>query len=246
MRRLIWTAIAALALAGAGLALADGFDSKAVKSVGATFTATTAGGLKTRTCTNADGTFAVTSGRYTGTATSSDPSLNGPITLAVRALINTTKNLGTVGGKLRIDAAGDRDTVARFDAVYSGGSIAGLAEGRAQEPYSRLIANLSAGYSPAGGFTGGKLGDTAGGAAVELGPGKCKPAETTRPEKVEVHGTVTALSATSITVAGVTCAIPAGLQGPVASKVKVGDRVEMRCTTESGQATLTKIEVRRK
>ncbi len=248
MKRWIWISVAALALAGAGVAVADEIESKAVKSVTGAFTATSVGNLRTSTCTNSDGTFSLTRGRYTGTATSSDPSLNGPITLDVRSLINTTKSpsIGTVEGRLRIDTAGGRDTTASIATVFSGGSIAGLAAGRAQDPFSRLLANVSASFSPTGGFTSGKLGDTAGGAAVELTPGHCRPAAVQRPERIEARGTVTALSAASITAAGVTCAIPADLQAAVASRVKVGDRVEMRCTIVNSQATLTRLEVKRK
>ena len=74
MRKLVWITIAVAALAGAGLAVAHGFDSKSVKSVSATFTATTAGNVRTSTCTGSDGhTYATTKATFTGTATSSEP-----------------------------------------------------------------------------------------------------------------------------------------------------------------------------
>jgi len=245
MRRFVLAAVAVLALAGAGLAVADNFESKATKAVTATFTATTATNLRTSTCTNDDGTFADTKGTYTGTASGSDPSLTGQVRVDVRSLINTTKNLGTLFGKIRIDTASSRDTVAKFDAVYAGGSIVGLARGSMQSPYSRLLATLSAAYSPAGGFTTGSIGSSSAGAAVALTPGNCRPSRAFT-EKVEVEGTVTALSATQIMAAGVTCNIPIDLQASVASRVTVGARIEMKCTLNAGVYTLTKVTVKKK
>lgn len=245
MRRLALALAATLALAAAGLAVADTFDGKAAKSVSATFAATTASSVKTTTCTNEDGTFADTKGTYTGTASSSDPSLNGPVKVELRSLINTTKNLGTVSGKLKITTASGKQTVTQLDGVYANGSIAGLASGHAQSPYSRLLANVSADYNPAGGLTNGKVGSSAGGAAVELTPGKCRSAKPLL-EVVEVHGTVTALTTTEITVAGVKCGIPASLQASVASRVEVNDRVEMKCTAVAGVYTLVKVSVKKK
>ncbi len=248
MRRFIWLATALVALAAAGLAVAHGFDGvKAVKSVSGTFTATTASpDNKTRTCTNADGTFAFTKGEYAGTATGSDPDLTGPIKLQVSAAINTTKDLGTLDGKLRIDTASGKDTVAEFNAVYANGKINGLAAGRAHEPLERLVGNISAKFSPTGGFTDGAIGNTAaGGAAVELARGKCEPAQAGAKPSSRAEGAISALSKDSITVAGLTCAVSASLAGAVAD-LKVGDPVEIRCAVVGGVNTLVKIEKKKK
>ena len=43
---------------------------------------------------------------YSGTATSSDPTLNGPITLDLSSYVNTQTGYGTVGGRLSIATAG--------------------------------------------------------------------------------------------------------------------------------------------
>ena len=245
MKRLMLVFVATLALVGAGLAVADTIEGKAAKSVSATFDATTATNVKTTTCKNDDGTFADTKGTYAGVATSSDPSLNGPIRIDLRGLINTDRKLGTVSGKLKITTASGKDTVAQFDGVYADGAVVGLASGHAQSPYSRLLANVSADYNPAGGLTKGKIGSAAGGGAVELTPGKCK-SEKSRGETVEVQGTVSALSEDSITVANVTCGIPANLRTSVKSRVKIGDRVEMKCAVAGTVYTLVKIEVKKK
>jgi hypothetical protein len=248
MRRLIVIGVAAAALAGAGIAVAQGIGVMSVKSVAATFTATTVSTSSSRTCTNGDGTFVLTRALYSGTAASSDPSLNGAIALAVTSLINTTKNLGTLVGSLRIDTAASRDTTARFHAAYAGGRAHGLAWGRVHESSERLLANVSADFSAAGGFQNGKVGATdANGAAIEWAPGRCEPAQA-QPEKRQratATGTISALSASSITVAGLTCVVPAKLASKF-SGLQVGDLVRIRCQSTGGDLlTLVKIKWRK-
>jgi hypothetical protein len=182
MRKYLIVVIGVLALATAGLAVGKGLKStKAAKAVAGTFTATTPSRVDTRTCTTSDGKTIVTShGRYTGTS-AGDPEFTGPITLDVHSVINTTDNVGVVTGKLKVHGASGK-TAAHYDAVYDGGNLAGLAGGHAGDPGVKLLANLSAGFTTAGGFTSGKLGGgTAGGSAVELGPGKCSPEKTEHP-----------------------------------------------------------------
>jgi hypothetical protein len=243
MRKLLLAAAAVAALVATSVAVADGIGgAKTAKSVAGTFSATSAN-VSTRTCTTTDGkSLAITDARYTGAATG-DPDLTGPITLRARSVINTTDGVGVVDGSLRIDVASGRDTHANYAAVYDHGNVAGLAAGRAHDPAARLVANLSAAFSAAGGFTGGKFGGgTAGGSAVEIGPGRCAPAA--KPEKSEARGTITALSATSITVAGLSCNIPADKSADVNAKFKVNDRAEIHCSLVGGQNTLTRIEKR--
>ena len=242
MRRLLFVAATIAALVAASVAVAHGIEgAKTAKSVIGTFTATQAS-VTTRTCTSSDGkALSITLGKYTGTS-SGDPDLAGPITMRTRAVINTTDNVGGVEGGLRIDVASGRDTYAIFSTVYDHGTVAGLAVGRAHDPSARLVANVSAGFSANGGFTGGKFGGgTSAGAAVELGPGKCgAPAA----EKSEARGTISALSANSISVAGLTCAIASADSAAVNSHFKVNDRAEIHCALQNGTNTLTRIERR--
>mgnify|MGYP003296842471 CR=1 FL=1 len=56
---------------------------------------------------------------------------------------------------------------------------------------------------------------------------------------------VTTVSTTSITVAGLTCAIPADKSADVNAKFKTGDTAQIRCELVSGTNTLAKIEKRR-
>jgi hypothetical protein len=242
MRKLTFVLAVAAALVVAGLAVAKGLDggAKSATAVAGTFTATTAANVDTHTCTTSDGkTIAVTRATYTGTAAGA-ADLTGPVTLKVRSLINTTDNVGAVRGYLKIDTAADKNTRAEFTAVYDHGKLAGFAAGRASDHSDhevQLLANLSAGFSATGGFTDGKLGASTGGSAVELGPSTCQSDEN---ETSGAHGAVTAVSSTSITVAGLTCAVPASFANQIGT-VKVGDRLEIRCSLVSGKNTLVKI-----
>ena len=241
MRKVIFAAVALVALMVTSYAVANGIEgAKSAKAVAGTFTASTAS-TTTRTCTTSDGkTIVVTDGKYTGVA-AGDPDLTGPIALRARSAVNTTDGVGVVEGRLTIDVAEGRKTEATYSAVYDHGNIAGLAVGKAHQPNAKLIANLSAGFASATGFTGGKLGGgTAGGTAVEVSAGGCKPTGTTH-EKSEARGTISALSASSITVAGLTCAIPADKSADVNAKFKTGDKAQIKCALVSGQNMLTSI-----
>jgi hypothetical protein len=244
MRKVTFAVVVLVALVATSYAVANGIEgAKSAKAVAGTFSATGTS-TSSRTCTTTDGkTIVVTDGKYTGVA-AGDPDLTGAITLRAKSVVNTTDNVGTVDGRLTIDAAG-KNTEASYSAVYDHGAIAGLAVGKAHQPNGKLIANLSATFSAASGFTGGKLGGgTTGGSAVELSAGSCKSSKTTS-EKSEAHGTVSALSTTSITVAGLTCAVPADKSADINAKFKTGDTAQIRCELVSGTNTLTSISGKR-
>lgn len=240
MRKLTFAAALVVALVATSIAVAHGIEgAKTATAVAGTFTATQAS-VSTRTCTTSDGkSISITDGKYTGTATGA-PDLTGNITLRARSVINTTDNVGTVDGWFKIDVANSRDTTGAFSTVYSAGAVSGLAAGRAHEPKVKLLANLSATFAAATGFTNGKLGGgTTGGNAVEVGPGSCQPTQPVR-EHSEARGTISALSATSITVAGLTCATTTDLT----TKFKVSDAVSIRCALVNGTNTLKDIDKR--
>ena len=241
MRRLTFIAAGLAALLVTSIAVAHGFGGKSAKAVTGGFSAT-GSSVSTKTCTTTDGkSITITNGRYTGAATG-DPDLTGAITLSARSVINTTDNVGLVEGQLRIDVSGGHDTFANYSAVYSGGNIAGLAVGAARNSDSRLVANLSAGFNPSTGFTGGKLGGgTAGGNAVELGPAKCASNNSPKPEKSEARGTISALDSKTITVAGLQCALAPSDSAAVNAKYKQGDRVQIHCSLQNGVNTLDHI-----
>ena len=245
MKRTLAGTVAALAaLTTAGIAVAHGVDGgKSVRAVSGSFTATTASKVTSRTCTTTDSkTVVVTDGFYTGTSTG-DADLTGNLSIHARSTINTTDNVGVVSGHLKVDVASGRDTEADFTGVYSAGQLAGLAVGHAHEPAAQLVANLSAGFGSTTGFASGKLGGTAGGSAVELTPANCAQTKTVH-ERSEARGTVSAVSSTSITVAGLTCTVPAAL-APKLTGVTVNSRAEIHCTLVNGTNTLTSINARR-
>jgi hypothetical protein len=236
MRKVTLAIAAVVALVATSVAVAHGIEgAKTAKSVAGTFSAA-AGTVSTKTCTTTDGkTIVVTQGKYTGTA-SGDADLTGAVTIEARSVVNTTDNVGTVDGQVRLG-----DTRAAFTAVLDGTSLAGLAAGRTKSKTS-LLGNLSATFAPATGFTGGKIGGgTSGGSAVEIGGTSCKASGGPGSERSSARGTVSAISSTSITVAGVTCAIPSDLSS-VAAKVKQGDTVEIQCAFANGATTLVKIQ----
>ncbi|MFL5961323.1 MAG: hypothetical protein ACJ757_00320 [Gaiellaceae bacterium] len=243
MRKLTFGAVLLVALVATSYAVANGIrGAKSAKAVAGTFAAAGTS-ASTRTCTTTDGkTVVVTDGKYTGAAVGGlNPELTGPITVRARSVINTTDGVGTVTGRLTIDATG-KNTEASYTAVYDHGTVAGLAVGKAHEPNAKLIANLSATFSATTGFTGGKLGGgTAAGTAVELAAGGCNPSGSSA-QKSEARGTITALSTTSITVANVTCVIPSEQSADVTAKYHTGDSVKIECTVAGGTSTLTKIQ----
>jgi hypothetical protein len=236
MRRLIWFAATVLVLVGAGIAVAHDNNGKSIKQVSAAFTAGTASNVRTDTCTASDGTYTTTHGRWTGAATGD---LSGTATIDAEIVTNPAGD-GTVSGRLRID--GTDHTVAQFDAVIgAGGNLAGLAEGHGSAPWNKLIANLSANWTAAAGFTGGKLGGgTTGGNAVVVSSGGCRPVKPPKPETIQLKGAVT-IGAGTVTVAGVACTVPSTLATDVA-KLTNGDHVDLTCTVSGGVNTLSHVE----
>jgi hypothetical protein len=258
-KRLALVAVGLLALAAAGLAIAKIVQTSSVTAVSATFTATTQTGKSvTRTCTTADGkTLVATHATFTGSAASASPELAGPLTVDTQSLVNTTDDVGRVDARLRV-ASSSGKTDLHVTGVYDHGNLAGLATGHAATPHVQLVGNLSSSFSTGGGFTNGKIGGgSAGGSAIELGPGRCaptkpapKPSPPTKPapkpspphpEQVQATGTISAVSATSITVAGLTCTVPSNLAARV-SGLKTGDRAGIRCIVSNGANTLTKVD----
>lgn len=238
MRKVLLAIVGLVALAVTSVAVAHGIEgARTATAVAGTFSAT-AGNVTTKSCTTTDGkSITITNGTYTGTAAGTAP-LAGAITLRARSVVNTTDDVGTVSGQLKIDVSGGRDTVAGFSGVYSSGAVAGLASGRGDQ--SAFVGNLSATFAPSTGFTNGKIGGgTSGGAAVAFGSSSCKPSGPTT-ERSEAHGTISAISASSITVAGLTCAVGSNLATDVA-KFATGDAVQIKCTLANGQNTLTDI-----
>ena len=167
------------------------------------------------------------------------------MTIRARSVVDTTNKVGLVTGQFGIDTSGKPNTRGAFEAVYSAGQIAGLATRPRRAPRTPRSSRTSRPtFDPSTGFQSGKLGGgTSGGNAVELTPKACKQssrADHTRAQRA--HGTISAISSTSITVAGLTCNLPQG--SDVSTKVKQGDVVTIQCELSNGANTLTKIQTK--
>ena len=226
------------ALASASVAVAwEGDHAQNVKRVAATFAAATVGQSQTRTCTTSDGkTIATTNATYTGTA-SGDPDLTGNVTFNVNSTINTTDGIGVVNGRLRIAASGG-NTEAQFSGVYDGGNVAGTISGHGATSHTKLLGNLSSAFSTAAGFSGGKIGGTSGGSAVELSAGGCQPSKS-HPSTTTARGTVSLLSATQITVNGLTCNFT---NANLVKGITLNAFATITCSFSGGTNTLVKAE----
>lgn len=250
MRRLGWIAVAALAaLAAAGIAFAHGFADRSAAAVTGTFVATNVTGAKTATCSNGDGTWTRTRATYTGTA-AGDPDLAGPAKLRIDSTVNTSKNVGVVEGTMRIDTAHGADTFLRFTGAYQGGTVVGVAVGRAHAPAARIVANLSASFSQTGGFTNGRIGGADGGAAVEIVPGSCRKAPKPPPDKpvLRARATVVSASSTSVVVRWrnrqAELSVPSSL-ADAAAKLQPGDRVAVVAAQIDGNYVLVSLKTRK-
>ena len=145
MKRVILGAAALAALAVTSAAVAH-LKSGDASQVSATLSAPTAANVETRTLTCEGQTIEITTGRYSGTATSSTADLNGPVELRVKSVYNVTKKLGWIDGRLTIRAADDR-THAHFSAVNVDGTLDGWLRGSAgrgdgialRQPRRRLL-----------------------------------------------------------------------------------------------------------
>ncbi len=145
MRKLKWIAITALVgLTAAGVAVA--VMPKGISSATATFDTTKAAQTKTKTCTGADGTYELTKGVYTGTATGA---LAGNVRIRFHSTVNTTEDLGLLKGKLTVRSGGEGSQLkakANLTAVINNGNVSGFLTGRVRDA-GALLANFSANLS---------------------------------------------------------------------------------------------------
>jgi hypothetical protein len=166
-------AAALSALAVASIAFAHGGAPSSFQATSATFTADTVSAVRSSSCTGADGTYVRTRAKYTGTSTSSDSRLDGALEVRANTVYNTTTKLGVVGGSFRVKTEDGR-TVGTFRAVDSDGSLAGFAQGGSRKARATLLANLSATFDPASGFSDGKLGKGSASDTAVFVSGRCK------------------------------------------------------------------------
>ena len=159
--RVLFAGAAVVALAVAGIAIA-GTGTGGTTLVSATFTATTLSHSSTSTCTAANGDpITRTDATFTGTATSTDPHLNGPVTLHVRSVYDGKSNAGSLTGDVRIDSTSTTPPSghlhASLQAVNVNGNVTGFLSGDSFWGV-HFLGGFSSAFSTSGGFTSGAIG----------------------------------------------------------------------------------------
>jgi hypothetical protein len=169
---------AALAAAGAGYA--SHRRTQETRPAAASFAATSISNSRSSSCTASDGVYQETTATYTGTASSSDPRLSGPLTIRAHSMLDTSTGLGWVEGSLRIRGSSG-SAKGTLHAALGGGNAVGALVGSAERPQAKLVASLSSAFSPTGGFSSGALGSgSANGAGVLFARGTCTNVKRTR------------------------------------------------------------------
>ena len=167
-------AVAAAALVATGIAAAHSQRTQSTQAAAADFAATTVSQSRSSTCTGSDGTYQDTTATYTGTATSSDPRLNGPLEIRARSVVNTTEQLGWLDGTFRVRPHERRRRVRVVPRRDRGRQPRRTHDRGGSHDSGKLVASVSAAFTQTGGFASGKLGSgTATGAGVFFTQGSC-------------------------------------------------------------------------
>lgn len=173
-------AFACAALAAAGVAVAA-HRAQSTQAASATFTATTVSHVKATTCTvpgSGGHVFDQTIATYTGTASSSDGRLNGPLTIRAHSVVDASTGLGWLQGTFRVRGSSGASHGTLHAAVASGNAV-GSVVGVANKPHGKLVATFAAAFTPgsSGGFSAGNLGGgSVAGAGIVFQHGACKKA----------------------------------------------------------------------
>jgi hypothetical protein len=164
-RRAMLAVASVLALAAAGIAVAGPAPSS-MSLVSATFWTGAPTNSHSQTCTAANNDqITVTEATYTGTASSADSRLAGPITIDVQSVYDATANLGTLAGDVRIDSTATPTTHfhAGLTAVDVNGNTQGWVAGHAG-PGAQITGAFAASFGATTGFANGTIGATTGSA----------------------------------------------------------------------------------
>jgi hypothetical protein len=163
---------AALVVAAGALAW-HGFSS--ASSVTATFTAGIVANSQSSTCTASNNdSIQATEATFTGTATSGDSHLNGPITINATSVYDTTTNAGTVSGSVSINGGSGSGFEGRLLAVDVNGQLQGLLVGD-ESGAGPLIGNVSSVFSTTSGFGTGSIGTGTGTNTAIVSTSSCQP-----------------------------------------------------------------------
>jgi hypothetical protein len=249
MKRFTILAAVLGALVATGAAVAH-WKTADVSAVSATLTATTPTNVRTSTHTCNGQTIEVTTGRWSGTATSASADLAGVTNLYLKSVYNATKGLGWIDGRLTIRAADGR-TTAHITGINTGGTLDAWLRGHAGRGDGALFGSLTGTFSKTAGLTAGAIGSGAGADAAVLAKGiRCNASTTPKPSvHLVVRGTVEAVSPTSIAVkpadgtATQTCSVS---NADKVRRLVVGDGVVIRCSQVSGAWVLKDVDRRRR
>jgi hypothetical protein len=173
-RFIVLAALFAAALATAGIATAV-LRSGGVIGVSANFDATNVVKGVQKSCKVLGGdTYTYTRATYSGTASSADARLNGPIRIWAQSMIDDTTGIGAVIGNYRINGANLSGAFGRIEASLSSGQMSGAVRGHAFKPWGELFAGLNGSFSASGGFSGAGIGTGSGASTgVLLQHGAC-------------------------------------------------------------------------
>ncbi len=139
--------IAGAALAVAGVAAASHRGAQSTQTAAATFAATSVSHASGKTCTASDGSYRETTATYEGTASSSDPRLNGTLTIRAHSVVDTTSGLGWVDGSFRI-RGGSGGAHGSLHAAIAGGQAVGSVDGQANGRQEKLVASAASPSRP--------------------------------------------------------------------------------------------------
>jgi len=147
-----------------------------VTATSASFNANTVAHEVQKTCTvsGSSDTFQFTRATYTGTASSTDARLSGPITVRAISLVDTTTGVGGLVGAYRIHGAGEAGSAGKISAAISGTQAVGAVRGHVVAPGGQLFASFGSGFTASGGFSNALVGSgSSNGAVVGLSQGAC-------------------------------------------------------------------------
>lgn len=205
-RRLLLGVATVTALACAGIAIAGQGPSGSTSLVAASFYANTLVRSHTQTCTATNNdAVTITDATFTGTATSTDTRLAGPVSISVRSVYDSTTNAGSLTGDLQIAGSATPPTPGHFQATLGAVDVNGNVQGFLVGGLgggARFLGSFSATFSATGGFSSsgtqatigaGSTTNTAvvtGGAGCAPNPPHPRPGDNNGPpkQKLDDHG----------------------------------------------------------
>jgi hypothetical protein len=194
-RRVTIALAAALALAAAGIAIA-GQGPATTTLVSATFSANAVADSRSEACTGANNNaYTITDAVYTGTASSGDTRLAGPLMIRVRSVYDSTTNIGSVVGELEIAGTSPSQPElfrATLSAVDVNGSLQGYLIGTGASG-GRFLGSFSSTFSAGSGFASssspGTIGSGGSTNTAVITTGGCAPSFTpSEPGQGTTHG----------------------------------------------------------